>query len=159
MGVPAISVRGTPGGTRLHDGYQVLIAFASNLTIEFFELTTQPPGLDGGDEIDITTQHNTGLRQSAARALRTQTEMSSVVAYDPNVIDSIIALINVEGAITLNFANSDTWAFFGFLKSFDPQSMEEGSMPEANISIMPIGRDPADDTEAAINYVTSTGTD
>jgi len=159
MAVPATSIRGTPAGTRLKDGYQVLIAFSANLTVAFFEMTTQPLGLDNGDEIDITTQHNIALRQSAARSLRTQREMSSVVAYDPLVIDEIIALIGVEQAITLNFANSDTWDFFGYLKTFDPQSMEEGSMPEANISIMPIGRDPADDTEAPINYKTSVGTD
>lgn len=159
MGIPATSIRGTPGGTRLKDGFAVLIAFSTNLTVEFFELTAQPPGWDGGDEIDITTQHNTVLRQTVPRSLRSQTEMSSTVAYDPKVLDAIEALINVSQAITLNFADSSTWDFFGFLKTFEPQSSEEGSMPEANITIMPTATDPTDDTEVPINYKTSAGTD
>jgi len=159
MGVPAATTRVTPVGTKLDDGYQTLIAFAADPDVSFWEKTVQPPGLDGGDPIPTTTMHNSTYRTKAARSLIDTTDSSVVVAYDPVVYDQIIALLNVEGAITINFSNSDTLSFFGFLQTFEPQEVEEGAQPEANITIAVTNVDPSDGSEAAPNYVTATGTD
>lgn len=159
MGTPANTDRTTPAGTKLDDGFSTKIAFAADPDVSFWEKTVQPPGIDGGDPIDTTTMHNTAWRTMAARALKTLTESSLTVAYDPVVYDQIIALVNVEGAITVHFPNGDTLDFFGFLQTFEPDSNEEGSQPEATITIVPTNVDPSDGAEAAPNYITSAGTD
>jgi len=160
MAAPATSVRGTPTGAFLKNGYQILIAFAANLTVAFWEKTVQPPSVDGGDEIETTTQHNILVRTFSMRSLYTIGNTVSVVAYDPAVLDEIYSLVNVEGAITINHPNSDTWDFFGALKMFEPQTNENGTQPEANVVIVATNTDPANnDVEATMNQTTALGTD
>lgn len=159
MGTPANTTRATPVGVKLNDGFSTLIAFAADSDVSFWEKTVTPPGIDGGDAIETTTMHNTTWRSMAARALRTLTDASTTVAYDPVVYDQIVALINVEGAITVKFPNGDTLDFFGYLKDFIPQENVEGEQPEAQVTIVPTNIDPTDGTEAAPNYITAAGTD
>jgi len=147
MAAPATTTRATPGGIKLDDGYQTLIAFARDTDVSFWEKTVQPPGLDGGDAIDTTTMHNSAYRTFSPRALITLTEAPLVVAYDPNVYNNIIALINREGSITVTFPDGSTLDFYGFLKSFEPQPCAEGEQPEANIVIVPTNYDPANYVE------------
>ena len=143
--------RSTPAGKLLKDGYQTLIAMSLDADISFWEKTVQPPGLDGGDEIDITTMHNDTLRTRAPRSLATMTNMQSTVAYDPRLFDQILAVLNVEQTFTVIFPNGDKLSFYGFLKNFEPQEVSEGEQPEANITIVPTNRDP--DTGAETNYL------
>ena len=158
MAIPTTSTRSTPGGIALGDGYQTLIAFASDLDIEFFEKSVTPPGFDGGDAVDITTMHNTTYRTKVSRSLIDLTDAGIVVAYDPLVLDSIVALINIEGSITVNHSNGDKWDFFGFLKSFVPSEVSEGSQPEATVVIVVTNYDPVNNVEAGPNYVDVLGT-
>ena len=82
------------------------------------------------------------------------------VAYDPVVIvDQCGSIINTETTITVLFPNSDTLAFYGYLRSFIPDELTEGTQPEAVITIVATNRDPTDGTEQGPNYVTATGTD
>src|SRR5437773_1398887 len=99
MAAPATTARQTPAGIHLDDGFSTKIAFAANPTISFWEKAVKPPGLDGSAPIDTTTMHNTAYRTMAPRSLKTATESSTSVAYDPNVYNQIIALINVRGSI------------------------------------------------------------
>ena len=64
------------------------------------------------------------------------TDASITVAYDPKVYDQIIALINVEGEITVHFPDTSTLDFWGYLKSFTPGENQEGEQPEAEIEIV-----------------------
>lgn len=159
MGTPANTSRSTPVGIKLGDGYSSLIAFAADPDVSFWEKTVQPIGLEGGEEVDTTTMHNVTVRTSAARGLQTTTPANIVAAYDPQVYDQILALVNVEGSITVHFPNGDTLDFFGFLRSFIPTVMEEGTQPEANIVIVSTNTDPSDGSEASPNYITAAGTD
>lgn len=131
------TARQTPGGTKLDDGFSTKIAFAADPDVSFWEKSVKPPGIDGGDAIDTTTMHNTTWRTFAARALRTLTESSITVAYDPKVYDQIVALINVNGWITVHFPDGSILNFVGFLRSFEPGDNSEGAQPEATISITP----------------------
>lgn len=158
MGVPATTVRVTPVGVRLGDGYQSFVAFAADPNVSLWEIDVKPPGMDAGDAIDTTTMHNVRWRSKAARSLIDTTNASMEVGYDPVVIDQIIALIGVEGAITVKYPNDDTESFFGFLKSFEPNPLKEGEFPTASCEIVCTNIDPADGTEAAPNYVTAAGT-
>jgi hypothetical protein len=143
------TARTTPHGIKMDDGFSTKIAFAADPDISFWEKTVTPPGIDGGDAIETTTMHNTTWRSMAARALKTLTESSITVAWDPQVYDQIVALINVEGLITVWFPNGDALDFYGFLKSFTPGDMSEGSPPEAEISIVPTNINPLTGAEAA----------
>lgn len=149
MAAPSSTARVAPDGIPLEDGFSTKIAFEHDPNISFWEKTVKPPGLDGGDAIDITTMHNTTWRTFAARDLKTLTEMSTTVAYDPDVYDEILAIINLEGSITVTFPDGSTLDFFGYLRTFEPNDVSEGSQPEATITIQPTNYDPTNDVEAA----------
>ena len=159
MGVPATTVRVTPVGIKLGDGYTCRIAFAADPDVSFWEKTVQPPGLDGGDPVDTTTMYNAQVRTMASRALITMTPLQITAAYDPKVYDQILALVNVEGAITILFPDDATLDFFGFLQKFEPEALKEGEQPTANITVVPTNTDPTDGSEAVPNYKTGSGTD
>ena len=90
MANAATTARATPGGIRMEDGYQTLLAFELDSNIDFWEKTVSPFGLDGEDEIPTTTMHNTLYRTFYQRALITITECVLTVAYDPCVMENII---------------------------------------------------------------------
>ena len=142
MAAPGHTNRTTPTGNRMDDGYQSLIAFARWPDIKFWEKTVQPPGIDGGDAINTATMHNVSLRTFGAKGLRTNTEVTTKVAYDPMVHDQISQIVNLhnggdESSITVHFPISgNKVSFRGFLKSFVPDELVEGQQPEATIVIV-----------------------
>lgn len=131
------TARGTPTGPYFEDGFQTLIAFAADPDVKLWEKTVKPPGVDGGDPIDITTMHNDDLRTSAPRSLKTLTQATMTVAYAGESYDQIMALINVNGWITAHLPDGSTYDFVGYLKSFEPNGHEEGGFPLANCTIVP----------------------
>lgn len=130
------TARTSPGGTPPEDGWSSKIAFAADPDISFWEKTVKPPGVEGGDPIDTTTMFNTTYRTQSPRSLKSLTNSTARVTYDAEVIDQIIALVNVNGWITIHFPNSDTWDFPGWLKTFNPAELSEGAQPEADIEIV-----------------------
>ena len=158
MAAPATTARVDPVGIRLDDGYQTLLAFEADPDISMWEKTVQPPGMDGGDEIDTTTMHNSTFRTRAARALITLTESSTTVAYDPDLFNQIINIINVSASITVHFPDGSTLDFYGFLRTFEPQDHEEGAQPEAVINITPTNCDPSNNVEEPPVLTSVTGT-
>lgn len=155
MAAPATTSRTTPPGTKLDNGFSSKIAFAADADVNFWETSVQPPGIDGGDAIDITTMFNSTYRTMAARTLIQITEHTLIVSYDPNVWAQIISLVNTEGAITVHFPNSDTLDFFGYLRVFQPQTNEPGTRPTANVTITPTNWDPSNNVEQGPVYTAS----
>lgn len=135
------TTRQTPLGTALDDGYQTLIAFAADPDVSFWEKTVTPPPVEGGDKIDVTTQHNQAWRTGAARSLKEMGEVSVTAAYDPQVYGQIIALINQNTLITVHFPDGSSLDFWGYLSSFAPSELSEGEQPEAEITIQATLRD------------------
>jgi hypothetical protein len=158
MAAPTPTTRATPSGIMLDDGFSTKITFASDANIEFWERTVTPPGVDGGDAIDQTTMHATAWRVQRARQLKTLTEGSSTVGYDPGVLTAIIALVNVETTITYTFPDGSTWAFYGYLRTFTPNEMSEGAVPEATITIQPTNFDLVNKTEEGPAIASIAGT-
>lgn len=158
MAAPATTARVAPTGIRLDDGYSTKIAFARDSNIQFWEKTVQPPSVDGGDAIDTTTMHNATYRTMAARSLITLGESKCTVAYDPDVYNAIIQLVNQEGAITVSFPDGSTLSFFGFLSKFEPGDLAEGEQPEADVTIIPTNWDPVNRVEAAPVLTSVAGT-
>lgn len=153
------TARQTPAGIHLEDGFSTKFTFASDPDVSLWEKTGQPPGVDGGDAIDQTTMHNTAWRTKAARSLKELTDAQFTAAYDPAVYDQILSLINVEQSITAKFPNGDTLDFYGYLKSFIPAELQEGTQPEATCTIICTNADPTTGAETAPNYKTAAGTD
>jgi hypothetical protein len=164
MTAPATTARLDPSGIKLPDGYRTLIAFGGgvgtdNADVSFWEKTVTPPGLDALDPIDQTTMHNDRWRTFAGRALITMTGASLTVAYDPAVIPQIVSdLLGVETPITVHFPDGKTLSFWGFLQTFEPQAHEEGTQPEANITIGVTNMDPDNGTEEGPVLKTAAGT-
>lgn len=123
--------------SRLDDGHQTLISFASDPTVLFYEKEVTPPGVDGGGEIDTTVMANTTWRTKSPKSLISLSESSTTVAYDPACYPEIIALVNVNNLITITFPDGDTLAFWGWLNSFTPGANVDGEQPTAEIEIIP----------------------
>ena len=152
MTAPAATARTTPTGTMLENGYQSLIAFSTDPDCDIWEKSVQPPGIDGGDSIDITTQHNTTWKTKAAQALADMSDGQITGGYDPKALSQILALCNTSQVITVHFPDGSTWAFFGYLKSFVPNGNENGVMPEATCTFVVTNTDPATGEEEAPVY-------
>ena len=150
MAAPTPTTRVTPDGIKLDDGYQTLVTFEADTNISFWEKSINPPGLDGGETNDTTTMHNVTYRTSAPRALKTMTEMTITAAYDPDLYDEALALINVETVITVTFPDGSTLAFWGYLRVFAPSEVAEGSQPECSLTIQPTNQDTDGAEQAAV---------
>jgi len=114
--------------------------------------------LDGGDAIETSTMHNSTYRTFLARSLITLGETSITVAYDPDVYDEIIGIINVNTSISVHFPDGSTLTFYGYLRTFEPGDNTEGEQPEATITVQPTNYDPANNLEAGPVMVEATGT-
>lgn len=158
MTAPSATARTSPSGRYFEDGYQTLITFAADADVQLWEKTVKPPGYNGGDEIDVTTMHNTALRTKAPRALIDMTNGSITCGYKGTAYAQTKALINVETTITVTFPNGSTLAFYGYLKNFDPGDHSEGAMPEASCEFVCTNRDPTTGEEEAAVYTAATGT-
>lgn len=143
MPAPTPTARVTPTGNRLDDGYQALVTFDADSDVKLWEKEVTPPGIDGGDPINTTTQHNTSLRTKSPAALKEMTSSSFTCAYDPAVYPQILALVNVHTTVTYLFPNGTTLAYFGWLRSFEPDGMSEGEQPEATVNIEAANQDAA----------------
>lgn len=153
------TARQTPVGVKLGDGYRSLIAFEADPDVSFWEKTVRPPGYDGGDAVDNTTMHNNTVRTKAPRALIDTTDGATRVAYDPRVIDQILALINVETCITYHYPDGSCQNIFGYLRSFTPGELAEGAQPEADIVIVHTNVDPNTGSESVPEWIQAgTGT-
>jgi len=150
MAEPSAPSLSDPAGIHFDDGYSTRIVFSADTDIGLWMKTVTPPGWDGGDEIDITTMHNSALRTFAARSLATLTEFSTTCAWDPLVYDGVKNnLLNVETTVAVYFPDGTSLAFYGFLKRFEPGEMVEGEQPEATVTVQPTNRDPSTRTEEA----------
>lgn len=143
------TTRQTPVGAFLEDGYQSLITFAADPDVSLWEKSVTPGGIDGGDKIPTTTQHNSAWRTYAARQLKEMTDGGITCAYDVQVYTQIIALVNVETLITVTFPDGSTMDAYGYLKSFVPGALEEGSPPEAEVVVVFTNRHPTTRVETA----------
>lgn len=150
MAAPAPTTRVTPTGIKLDDGFQTLVTIERFPSINLWEKTVQPPGLDAGDAIETTTMHNSVYRTMAPRQLITLTEMKIQCAYDPGVYAQILQAVGVNDEITVRFPDGSTLAFWGFMKDFVPADASEGTQPEAAVTIVPTNRDNAGAEQAPV---------
>ena len=145
MPAPVASNRGVPDGFMLRNGYQTLITFAVDPTLELWEKVVTPFSMKGGEKIDVTTQHNRQLKTYSAPILVELGDAKFTCAFDTEFFDGadFLAIINVETTITQTFPDGSQVAFFGYLAEFEPEGMEHGKQPEATVVIKVTNRDPS----------------
>lgn len=164
MAAPAPTVRVQPTGIYLQDGFPTKITFSLNTSINLWEKTAKPPGVDGGDPVDTSTFWNTAWRTKAPRILKDLQEATFTAAYDPVVYTDAVALVNVRKSgnsaqvITYTFPDGSTLAFFGYLKQFEMNDLSDGEMPEATVTIVPTNYDPVNNVESAPVMTSVAGT-
>jgi hypothetical protein len=122
---------------RLDDGHSTRISFADNPSVNFWEKEVTAPGMSGGGENDTTTMLNSAYRTRSPKQLKTMSECSFVAAYDPEVYNSVISMINNNQLITVTFPDGATLAFWGWLDEFTPNANVEGEQPTAECTIIP----------------------
>ncbi len=158
MAAPTPAAVGSPGGIKLKDGYQTRITFNADTDVSLWEKSVKTPGVDGGDSIEQTTMRNSTWRTFAPRSLKTLTEATFKGAYDPDIYNQLLALINVETTVTVQFPDGSTLAFYGFLKTFEPDELVEGTQPEASVTIVPTNFDHVNKVEAGPVLTSVSGT-
>jgi hypothetical protein len=136
---------------RIDDGFATLIEFAEDSDVQMWEKEVTPPGVSGGGENDTSTMRNTTWRTKSPKGLKSLSESSLVVAYDPAVYDEIIAMVNVNQQITITFADDSTLVFWGWIDEFTPGAAMEGEQPTAEVTIIPSNQN-ASGTETAPVY-------
>jgi hypothetical protein len=125
----------------LHDGYSTLISFDLAPSVKFKEKTVTPPGLDGGGAIETTTMRSVKWRTMQPKALITLTECTLSASYDPEVYDDILAMLNQNQEITIEFPDLSTYLFWGWVDKFEPEELSEGEFPTATVTIQPSNED------------------
>lgn len=158
MSAPSPVTRVTPVGIYLEDGFSIKIAFAADPDVSVWEKAVGIPGIDGGDEIELVTQHNVAWRMKSSRALKTLTPFDFTGAYDPACYTQLNALINVETTVTERFPDGSTLSYYGFLKGVEFGQLQEGEFPEGTFTVVPTNRDPIARTEEAPVLVSVAGT-
>lgn len=138
---PSHTTRVVPTGFKMPDGFKAVLAFALKPTIRLWERDLTPPGFDGGEPINTTTQHNVAWRTLFPRALKTMTPFTFVAAYDPDVINDILIYLNRNQSFTFWYPSGDSIDFWGTMNKFEGQEMKEGEFPLATITITPTNTD------------------
>lgn len=139
---PTLVNRVVPVFPYLEDGHAIFVACALDPAIEFWEIGVKPPGIDNGDPIDITTQFNVLWRGKAPRSLLEHTDIEGTAAFAPSLITNLIVVIGIVTSWTVMWPNGDRTAFWAYLKDFDPDEEEEGSMPTGSFTIVITNRNP-----------------
>ena len=161
MPPPVNTTRVNPTSTLvriLEDGHSSLVAFSRNNALAIWEVQVTPPGIDGGDMIQITTMHNLVWRTMVPRKLKTLTTMSVTAGYDPVVYDQLLDQLNFNQSLTVQFSDGSDLDLFGVLRTFEPDALAEGEMPQATCSVDPTNFDPVSDTEQGPVMTEVTGT-
>lgn len=157
MAAPAATVRQDPDGFMLENGHVTKFTMSIDPAIELWETDVQPPGIDMGEPIDTTTQHNVNYRTKAPANLADLTPHTVVFGYDPIAYTSLLTLIGVEQTFTVTFPSGQTLAYYGYVQSAEFAPLVEGEMPLVTLTIVPTNFDPTNCVEAG-PVLTGTGT-
>lgn len=119
------------------DGFSTIIAFAAISTPTFKEKEVNPPGVDMGDKIDISTMRNAAWKTFVARKLKELTEFTVVCSYDAAFMGDANTNAGVNTLCTITFPDTATYVFYAYIKKWDPKTSKSGDQPEGTLTIQP----------------------
>jgi len=119
----------------LTDGHPTTVSFALNASAKFKEVSVTPPGISGRGPNNTTTMRNSVWTTQQPKNLKTMTDFSVTVQYDPILYSQGLAMINTIQAITVTFSDTSTIVFQGWLDGIQPNEHSEGSMPTMTLSV------------------------
>lgn len=152
---PTPTARQDPGGIMLENGYQALITHSLDPDLSIWEIEVGSAGIDGGEPIDTTTQHNDVYRTRAPRALKSYEPFDVKFAYEAGVQKSQIeSLINLRrsgataAVVTETMPDGTTLCYYAYYQKvvFDPKV--EGELPTGTLTVVPTNFDPINRVEA-----------
>ena len=160
MAAPAHTTRTAPTGYHLPEGYRATVAFSLAPAIQLWERDLKPPGIDGGNMIDITTQFNNTWHTGFPPHLKKFGPISFNAAYDPDAYQTIIStLVNANaGSVTFWFPSGDSIDMYAYLSKFEPQELKIGDYPMAACTIEVTNLDPSGFVEQGPVYNVASGT-
>lgn len=120
----------------LSDGQGTKITFVGTAITLWQETSVTPPAITGDGPIPMTTHYNTGVRTQKPKKLKSIGNVAATVKYDPEVIDVVMAQLQVNQQIKITFPDLTTLTFWGWLEEFNPGACEEGAEVTADIVVM-----------------------
>ena len=125
---------------RIDDGHSTTISFTAEgsglMGVAMYEKEVTPPGIQGGGPNDTTTMRNTTWRTRSPKTLKTLSEATIVIAYDPDLYTQLNALVNVNQEIQITFPDSSVLTFWGWIDEFSPNPIVEGEQPTADVTVI-----------------------
>lgn len=120
----------------LKDGHPTTIGFADYPSVLFKEKTVTPFGVDGGEKNDNTTMRNSVWQTFYPQKLKTGTDITATVNYDPAVLDDIVDMVNINQEVTVTHEDGSTWTVWAYLQKFMPGENKKGEQPMATITLV-----------------------
>lgn len=160
MAVPATTARVQPTGYPLPDGLSTTIAFARAPTVQFWEKTVKPPGLDAGGGIDFTSMFNARYRTMRGKRLLTVSPPSGKAFYDPDCWPALLTIMGRqgEGSVTIHHPDNSTTDIYGYLDKATPGENKEGEAPELDYELVVTNWDPVNNIEQGPVFTPAAGT-
>lgn len=147
---PTPTARGTPAGIDLKEGFPIKFTLSLLPTAEYREISVKGSGIDGGDAIEITTQHNTNRETFYPRVLKKNDTVTAECAYDPVIYSTLETIINNPNCVgTETFPEGTTYCYWGYLQKFERSDMKKGERPTITISFVVTNYDPVAHVEVA----------
>jgi hypothetical protein len=128
---------------KIDDGFPTFIEFTEETIFGtlLWEKTVTPPGLQMGGANDTTTMRNTSYRTRAPKKLKTLSELSGSMAYDPECYTALEDMLGVNQLCRVHFPDGSNVEFWGWLDEFTPGEASEGEQPEADFTVIPSNQD------------------
>jgi hypothetical protein len=149
MAAPAAAAKpALPAGAPMPNGFPMFIVNSKVPSALIWPVEMQPVGGDNEEPIDIVNFFNVLWRTKAPNALIDIPNMTMMVEYSSSSYNIIIGSLGLPANITMFLPDNGTIAFWGYYKSFIPQTNKEKQQPKAEITIVCTNWDPANCVEA-----------
>lgn len=160
MAAPTPTTRQIPTGYKMPEGFRTLITFSDKPSLNIWEIENKPPGIESGDPINTTTQHNVEWRTFWLPRLKTLMPFDVKFAYDPDVILTDIEELVGDNSQTITFLWPDggNICFFGGCQKVEFDVLKEKEFPTGTMTIVPTNWDATNNVEAGPVRTPSSGT-
>lgn len=118
--------------SRFFEGYATTIDLGG---VVIWELESTPPGIDGGNPINVTSMRNTLWETQLPKTLKKLTMAKFKCAFAGEAYNTLNALINVNRPMVITLPDGKRISAWGWLRKFIPDPLKEGEQPTADVEI------------------------